>query len=96
MDTLKIEIVNELSQESENIEYEVVGQIYINNELITNYIDYPIDLVQLHQSITKAGNYDFWTCHCGDAACTGLYTSIRVKNELNKVIWFFCRFTFPA
>lgn len=50
-----------------------------------------IDLTALHLSYLaeKTSNHYIFTCSCGNPGCAGVYEEIKIKKNINEIIWMF-------
>ena len=49
--------------------------------------DYPVDLIELVDSLVRPGEFFVLTCQCGEPGCTGLFTGILVTHGTGRVRW---------
>ena len=60
----------------------------INEKLVIEWKDLPVDILELKDSALKSGNYCIWTCTCGIPECGGVDSKgITIKHTDKKIIW---------
>lgn len=86
MDSISFNIVTGHLDEDEKLQLSL--ECSINDNLIINWKDLPVDILELKDSANKSGNYCIWTCTCGIPDCGGVDPNgITIKHQDDKIVW---------
>ncbi len=87
MDQIQFKIVAEhFKDQSGKIQLSV--ECLINEKLVVNWEDLPVDILELKESAQKSGNYCIWTCTCDIPECGGVDSEgITITHLDNSVVW---------
>lgn len=83
-DTIRIEYAVHTVNEALSIR-DVVPSIWINGERL--YPGFTIDMRHLVASMRGSGQYDIFTCSCGEPGCAGIWEGIVVLHWPNSIRW---------
>jgi hypothetical protein len=50
-----------------------------------------VDVEELVRSLSRAGEFYFFTCSCGQPGCARIWDGIDVRHDLEKILWKFRR-----
>ena len=78
----------EYLSEEDLTEYDLLfSDIEINGK---SFIKRTVDFLALHKTLLKEKSSSYiFTCSCGFPGCAGVWDSIKVSNQENRVIWRF-------
>ncbi len=86
MDQISFRIITDHLEKDEKLQLSL--ECSINDNLIINWEELPVDMLELKDSAEKSGNYCIWTCTCGIPDCGGVDPSgIKITHADNNIIW---------
>jgi len=64
---------------------DVVPSVWINDERL--YPEFTVDMREVVASIKGPGQYDIFTCSCGEPGCAGIWEGVIVIHWPNSIRW---------